>query len=66
MFSHLPNDYERYWVGEIRRGDLVREAGVWYDTETDRLARQWVGSYVEECEQVKVAARIIEQTQKME
>jgi hypothetical protein len=63
--SDLPDDYERYWIGVICHGDLVREAGTWYDTETDRLARQWVGRYVEECDQVEAAARIIEQTRKM-
>jgi hypothetical protein len=55
--SQLPDRYERYWVGEIRRGDLVREAGTWYDTDTDRLARRWAGLRVEECARVEVAAR---------
>lgn len=64
MFSHLPDDYERYWIGVIRHGDLVREMGTWYDTETDRLARQWVGRCVEDCDQVEAAARIIEQIPK--
>jgi hypothetical protein len=35
----------------------VREAGTWYDTDTDRLARQWAGCRVEECDQVEMAAR---------
>jgi len=60
--SQLPDGYERFWVGEIRRGDLVREAGTWYDTDTDRLARQWAGCRVEECDQVEVAARKVDTT----
>jgi hypothetical protein len=55
--SRLLDDYERFWAGEIRRGDLVREAGTWYDTETDRLAWRFAGLRVEECDQVEVAAR---------
>jgi hypothetical protein len=55
--SDLPDGYERYWIGVICHGDLVREAGTWYDTETDGLARQWVGRYIEECDQVEAAAR---------
>jgi hypothetical protein len=58
----LPDGYERFCAGEIRRGDLVREAGTWYDTYTDRLARQWAGRRVEECEQVEVAARRVDTT----
>ena len=53
----IPDGYGRFWAGEIRRGDLVREAGTWYDTDTDRLARRLSGLRIEECDQVEVAAR---------
>ena len=55
--ANLPDGYSPFWAGEIRRGDLVREAGTWYDTETDRLARRWAGLRVEECDQVEAGAR---------
>lgn len=57
MQDQLPNGYEPFQAGEIRRGDLVREGGTWYDTDTDRLARRLAGLRVEECGPVEVAAR---------